>query len=540
MLKSKRLKDPLYGYIEIEEDIMEDIVDTANFQRLRNIIQTSYSPLYSSAVHNRFVHSIGVYYLGRLASQSLMETINHIDEKLKLKIIRYIKIFNYACLLHDVGHAPFSHTGEIFYLNAEGSRDELHNEIIRLTNDNNLQNEIHNKNYSAAPHELMSVVVGLKIYSDLFKNDEEKSFFARCITGYLYIKSMDQEKSLLNCMIYLLNSSIIDVDKLDYLIRDAFITGFDTVIIDYKRLLSSIKLVKINNMYEIVYAKGAISVIENVVYAHDAERKWIQNHPIVQYESYIIKHAIEVINKKYCKDKIFSYDFLTVTGKEIYYDLKISLLSDPDMIFLMKNLQNDSFIQEYFSRKNRRHPMWKSESEYKAFFKNELFEIVEEEFDELSKYLNNICKSLEINENAIKNCEIDILNHEKILVSSLTNRELMEKAITTKKKHMKWLVCLREYALEQKLDFDFVIIKANQFNSGFGKIEFNNIKIEFSGLKKPCCFSDVTNVPKAQKSDRDKFFYLYYRRRNKYDKIDLSVLASKLGKLSIEEKFENM
>ena len=53
----KRIKDPIYGYIKIPVIYMTNIVDTAVFQRLRRVIQTSYSPLYSSAVHNRFVHS---------------------------------------------------------------------------------------------------------------------------------------------------------------------------------------------------------------------------------------------------------------------------------------------------------------------------------------------------------------------------------------------------------------------------------------------------------------------------------------------------
>lgn len=67
----KRLKDRIYGYIQIPMNYMTGIVDSATFQRLRRIIQTSYSPLYSSAVHNRFVHSLGVYHLGAIAAQSL-------------------------------------------------------------------------------------------------------------------------------------------------------------------------------------------------------------------------------------------------------------------------------------------------------------------------------------------------------------------------------------------------------------------------------------------------------------------------------------
>lgn len=75
MKEFKRLKDPIYGYIDIPTDFMTDIIDTACFQRLRRIIQTSYSPLYSSAVHNRFTHSMGVYHLGKIAIDQIKPEI---------------------------------------------------------------------------------------------------------------------------------------------------------------------------------------------------------------------------------------------------------------------------------------------------------------------------------------------------------------------------------------------------------------------------------------------------------------------------------
>lgn len=67
---NKRFKDPVYGYIDIEDKLIAQVVDTACFQRLRDVIQTSYSPLYASAVHNRFVHSLGVYHLGCMAVEA--------------------------------------------------------------------------------------------------------------------------------------------------------------------------------------------------------------------------------------------------------------------------------------------------------------------------------------------------------------------------------------------------------------------------------------------------------------------------------------
>ena len=62
----KLIKDPLYGYIEIEEKYIA-LINSAEFQRLRNIRQTGYESLYPSALHNRFVHSLGVFYLGKKA-----------------------------------------------------------------------------------------------------------------------------------------------------------------------------------------------------------------------------------------------------------------------------------------------------------------------------------------------------------------------------------------------------------------------------------------------------------------------------------------
>ena len=117
----KRLKDPIYGYIQVPIEYMTGIVDTAVFQRLRRIIQTSYSPLYSSAVHNRFVHSLGVYHLGTIAAKALCREAYNILEIEDIVLQGLYRVFVLACLLHDVGHAPFSHTGEKLYLGESGN-----------------------------------------------------------------------------------------------------------------------------------------------------------------------------------------------------------------------------------------------------------------------------------------------------------------------------------------------------------------------------------------------------------------------------------
>ena len=65
-LKDKSIKDAIHGYIKVEEPFWQ-IIDTAEFQRLKWVEQTSYRVLYPSARHDRFIHSIGVYHLGQKA-----------------------------------------------------------------------------------------------------------------------------------------------------------------------------------------------------------------------------------------------------------------------------------------------------------------------------------------------------------------------------------------------------------------------------------------------------------------------------------------
>lgn len=64
------------------------------------------------------------------------------------------------------------------------------------------------------------------------------------------------------------------------------------------KLLGALTIVNTEKGYELAYYKNAISVIENVVYAHDSERKWIQSHPIVIYETYILQHIMNHLCKQ--------------------------------------------------------------------------------------------------------------------------------------------------------------------------------------------------------------------------------------------------
>ena len=540
MKEFKRIKDPIYGYIQIPVKYMTDIVDTAAFQRLRRILQTSYSPLYSSAVHNRFVHSMGVYYLGELAVKQL---INEISKNTSLSFVLSATgdIFKLACLLHDVGHAPFSHTGEKFYLGDGHDFSHLHNKLAKVIGSPDFEADIPgDKSQAAAPHEIVSAIVGLSEYENFFTGTEDKEFFARCITGYQYSNIKSEVNNLKNCFISMLNSKVIDVDKLDYLIRDAYITGFDTVNIDYERLLTAITVAKDGGRYKIAYEKNAVSVIENVIYAHDAERKWIQTHPVVLYETYILQHAMSHLKVKMDGNgkNLFSLEALSIAGQQFDNGICISLLCDDDIIFLMKNMFNTELSQEYFERRQRRHPVWKSEAEYKVFLLNlakggTLLDEFEKAMSVTANYLVRSTDAWVIDDDLIKKLEEE---RERIYKEDM-DQETRKVQLEDKERILKVMHALQSYADDKQMKCNFVVLMASQFGSGLGKADFTETNVVFQTKEgeKTAKFSDIVSSLKAKEKQRENFFYLFYKRDSDADTEEIDIDNQEICKRLFKE-----
>lgn len=123
----KTFKDNIHGYIKIPKPFVDKLIDTEVFQRLRYIEQTGMRTLYPSARHDRFIHSLGTYHLGVKAYRAFQENVKrHYSNKEQSGRNHYLVmdsedenkgfweklgvLFSIACLLHDCGHAPFSHT----------------------------------------------------------------------------------------------------------------------------------------------------------------------------------------------------------------------------------------------------------------------------------------------------------------------------------------------------------------------------------------------------------------------------------------------
>lgn len=298
-------KDVVLGYIGVPKAVVDRLIDHKIFQRLHDVAQTGMETLYPGATHNRFCHSVGVYHLGKLAFQSFQKNVKNqhgsdiyyqvTDTPADCESVwnRWRFLFEMACLLHDCGHSPLSHSLEFLYDSNERmtpginrqyrSSDQLLLEMFDGNTDfcKHFYKEKTRRHESAygAPHERMSGYLimhpeGYRKALDVLIRDqmahfnaitqlEEKpkrveynepmlqsdlEFMVRAIIGYPYggqSRFYGQENhhretvvQVRNCIIRLLNG-VIDADNIDYSIRDASASGYKSSQVDYERLLKA-------------------------------------------------------------------------------------------------------------------------------------------------------------------------------------------------------------------------------------------------------------------------------------------------------------
>ena len=310
---TKTFKDSVHGYVEVPKCFVENLMDNEYFQRLRNVEQTGMRILYPNAKHDRFSHSLGVFHLGQRAVDALLENFSKDQywniESDNQSILYWAKnkvLFLIACLLHDVGHAPFSHTLEAQLLkNSKAPKtseynkedgDYITSELQRIISEKeknymkykyNDDKEIELNLSKAAPHEQIGALL---VFGDFFRKQimrifdslneaefpkpegesilyaeyyqskividkvdetdknsmiifaDDLCFIARMIMGIKY-DDWRPERQIRNCFIELLNGTNFDVDKLDYIVRDTQMSGINNISLDVDRLLNSLCII---------------------------------------------------------------------------------------------------------------------------------------------------------------------------------------------------------------------------------------------------------------------------------------------------------
>jgi len=295
MLKKVNLMH--YKYIKITKSV-ETIINDEAFQRLKHIRQTTSYHLYPSTNHTRFEHSLGVMKLAMDFFYSLKkqfvqryedDMLDEIETNKRMNINYYHLIF--ASLLHDVGHSPLSHLCEYFY-SPRSIKDNIQQRLVELK----MQKYDFADLKNGSPHEWMScLVIITNLYgklNEIFSNkgiDLDVEYIARIITGNKYLKKDNPDCWDKNLIISIVNSETIDVDKLDYLMRDNLMAGMVGPNIDIERLLHSLVITK---RKKLGFTKVGISTIQKIIECRDSIYLWICNHHAVVYTDYLLYETI--------------------------------------------------------------------------------------------------------------------------------------------------------------------------------------------------------------------------------------------------------
>jgi len=206
MNKRKIINDPVYGFVNINFDIIFDLMEHPYLQRLRRIRQLGLTHyVYPGASHSRFQHALGTTYLMDAAIKLLRS--KGIDISLEEEEAVTIAIF-----LHDIGHGPFSHTLENTIVNG------ISHEVISYLLMQELNTQFNGR---------------LSLALSIFNNQYHRKFLHELV------------------------SSQLDLDRMDYLTRDSFFTGVVEGTVGFDRI---IYMLNVFNDKLVVDSKGIYSI----------------------------------------------------------------------------------------------------------------------------------------------------------------------------------------------------------------------------------------------------------------------------------------
>ena len=283
MQSAKIINDPVFGFIRVPRGLMLDIVRHPAFYRLSRIKQLGGANIvYPGAQHTRFQHSLGAFHLMGKAIQSLQQKGHFIFDS-------EAEAVQAAILLHDIGHGPFSHVLEHTLISGVSHED------ISLMVMEQMNEEFRGQ---------------LSLAIKIFKDEYPKRFLHQLI------------------------SSQLDMDRLDYLKRDAFFTGVNEANIGSSRIIDMLDMVD----DQLVVDKKGIYSIEN----------YLVSRRLMYWQVYLHKTSVAaehvMINALLRAKQLAHEELSTLNAK--HSTLNVQLFASPALrFFLYNDIDRKTFFQ---------------------------------------------------------------------------------------------------------------------------------------------------------------------------------------------------
>ncbi|BBH54549.1 HD domain-containing protein [Fluviispira sanaruensis] len=337
-----KIRDSLHDTIPFTE-AEKIIIDRPEFQRLRRINQTAFTQYaFPGASHSRFEHSLGVMHVAGLVLNSIIAnqrrmlsalnsayqaTPKHICENLweyektngslssTDKALNFLEqsvylsqCLRFAALLHDCGHAPFSHSGERFMMSWKNFENNIDSLKLPDWLAKSLHKKIHkfkkqNVNFLELNirHEVYTLLIIAKIFN--FDSEFLTAEMGQDICAVLDLSvephpENDLAKSGLRNLLHEIVSGEVDADRMDYLLRDSRECGIVYGYFDLGRILDSVGfyLNTKTSQYHLAMRRSGVSAFEDYLRARWSMYQQVYFHKTVTACEAMLQHVNKQIS----------------------------------------------------------------------------------------------------------------------------------------------------------------------------------------------------------------------------------------------------
>lgn len=261
------LRDPVHGAIAVRAGELA-VIDTPLFQRLRGVRQLGFGEhVFPGAVHHRYIHSIGAMYLAGEVATKVLSGMPRLSDAARVRLVQVARL---AALLHDVGHPPLSHAAESLL----PTRREL------------LGPDVSEPDERASHEDVTALILTRGPLAEAL----DAAFVDLAITAAdvraVIVDKRPGRDTLVEAgvdfgpLLHQLVSGELDVDRMDYLLRDSYFTGVGYGGYDREWLVSNVTALEGDGIARLAVDIRALPTFEHFLLARYHMFQMVYYHPI--------------------------------------------------------------------------------------------------------------------------------------------------------------------------------------------------------------------------------------------------------------------